>query len=59
MNDPIVDEVRKARMMHTKKFNGDLHAISKDMKSIQASCGHKIVRLQAKRIQVVKKVLSS
>ncbi len=46
-------------MMHTKKFNGDLHAISKDMKSIQASCGHKIVRLQAKRIQVVKKVLSS
>ena len=50
MSDPIVEEVRKARMAHTKKFNGDLAAICKDMKDIQAKCGHKIIRLPAKRI---------
>ena len=51
MSDPIVDEVRNARMAHTRKFNGDLTAICRDMKSIQATCGHKIVRLPPRKIQ--------
>jgi hypothetical protein len=45
MSDPIVEEVRQARMTHTRKWNGDLTAIAKDLKDIQRSCGHRIVRL--------------
>ncbi len=45
MNDPIVDEVRQARMMQTRKCNDDLATIAKGMKEIQRSCGHRIVRL--------------
>ena len=51
MTDPIVDEVRHARMEHTRKFNYDLDAICRDLKAVEAKCGHKVVRLAAKRIQ--------
>lgn len=51
MNDPIVDEVRQTRMEHTRQFNYDLDAICADLRSIQAKCGHKIVRLAARRLQ--------
>jgi hypothetical protein len=51
MNDPIVDEVRHARMEHTQKFNYDLTSICQDLRSIQSKCGHKIVNLAPKRIQ--------
>ncbi len=51
MNDPIVDEVRHARMEHTKRFNYDLTAICQDLRSIQSKCGHKIVHLAPRRIQ--------
>ncbi len=45
MKDPIVEEVRKHRMEHTRKFQGDLTAICADLRSIQISSGHKVVRL--------------
>ncbi len=45
MKDPIVAEVRKHRMEHTRKFQGDLTAICADLRSIQISSGHKVVRL--------------
>jgi len=45
MKDPIVEEVRKHRMEHTRKFKGDLTAICVDLRSIQISSGHKVVRL--------------
>ena len=45
MKDPIVEEVRKHRMEHTRKFRGDLSAICADLRSIQTASGHKIVRL--------------
>ena len=45
MKDPIVEEVRKHRMEHTWKFKGDLTAICADLRSIQISSGHKVVRL--------------
>ena len=51
MNDPIVDEVRHARMEHTQRFNYDLIAICQDLRSIQSKCGHKIVHLAPRRIQ--------
>ena len=45
MKDPIVEEVRKHRMEHTDKFQGDLSAICEDLRAIQIASGHKIVRL--------------
>ena len=49
MNDPIVQEVRKYRMEHTLKFGGDLEAICADLRAIQASSGHTVVRLSPRR----------
>jgi hypothetical protein len=49
MRDPIVEEVRKHRMEHTRKFRGDLSAIVADLRSIQIASGHKVVRLSPKR----------
>ena len=48
MKDPIVEEVRKHRMEHTQKFQGDLVAICADLRSIQTISGHKIVRLASR-----------
>lgn len=50
MVDPIVEEVRKARMKHAKSFNFDLHAICKDLRKKEKNCGHPIKSLPAKRI---------
>ena len=45
MKDPIVEEVRKHRMEHTLKFQGDLFAICADLRSIQIASGYKVIRL--------------
>ena len=45
MSDPIIDEIRQARMAHTRKCNSDLAAIAEDLKEVQRSCGHRVVRL--------------
>ena len=45
MRDPIVEEVRKHRMKHTRRFPGDLSTICADLRSIQSASGHKVVRL--------------
>lgn len=45
MKDPIVDEVRKHRMAHTRKFHGDLAAICDDLQAVQKASGHELVRL--------------
>ncbi len=56
MRDPIVEEVRKHRMEHTRKFRGDLKAICEDLRNIQKASGHKIVRLPARRLDPKKRV---
>ena len=50
MKDKIVEEVRKHRRAHTRKFKGDLTAICDDMLRIQLESGHKLVRLAPKRL---------
>ena len=45
MKDPIVEEVRKYRMEHTRRFAGDLDAICDDLRAIQNASGHEVVRL--------------
>ena len=51
MRDPIVEEVRKWRMEHTKKFGGDLSAICADLRSIQEASGHEVVRLTPRKLK--------
>jgi hypothetical protein len=54
MKDPIVEEVRKHRMEHTRRFRGDLTAICDDLRSIQVASGHKVVRLAPKKPEPTK-----
>ncbi len=41
--DPIVEEVRRIRDEHARKFNYDLHAICEDFRWQQVSSGRKVV----------------
>jgi hypothetical protein len=54
MRDPIVEEVRKHRMEHTRKFRGDLSAICVDLRSVQNASGHKVVRLAPRKLEPIK-----
>ena len=49
MKDPIVEEVRKAREEHAKRFNFDLHAICEDLRKKEKESGHPVVSLPPKR----------
>ncbi|MFZ2658558.1 MAG: hypothetical protein WAX69_26735 [Victivallales bacterium] len=49
MIDPIVEEVRRTRDAHAKRFNYDLDAICKDFKSHQKKCGHPLARFSPKK----------
>jgi hypothetical protein len=41
--DPMVEEVRRIRDDHARKFNYDLHAICEDFRRKQLSSGRKVV----------------
>jgi hypothetical protein len=49
MNDPIVEEVRKFRDDHARKFNYDLDAICADLRQRQQRSGHPLVSLKRNR----------
>lgn len=51
MKDPIVAEVRRRRMEHTRKFKGDLVEICADLREIQKTSGHQVVRLAPKKLE--------
>jgi hypothetical protein len=51
MKDPIVEEVRKHRKEHTQQFHGDLSAICADLRRIQKTSGHDVVRLVPRRLE--------
>jgi len=54
MKDPIVEEVRKYRMEHTRRFGGDLTAICNDLRTTQVASGHKVVRLAHRKPEPTK-----
>jgi hypothetical protein len=54
MNDPIVDEVRRHRMEHTRKFGGDLKLICEDLRRIQRETGRQVVRWPPKLLPPAK-----
>jgi hypothetical protein len=55
MKDPIVEEVRRYRMEHTQRFQGDLSAICADLRSVQIASKHKVVRLAPKKLEPMKR----
>ena len=59
MKDPIVEEVRKARLEHAKEFNHDLSAICKDLKRIERECLHHEFLVNDITVHVVPKVTLS
>lgn len=52
-NDPIVEEVRKAREEHAAKFDYDLHRIFADLKRRENRSEREVVSLPPKRIEPV------
>jgi len=50
MRDPIVEEVRRHRMEHTRRFGGDLKRICEELQRIQRESGREFVRRPPKRI---------
>jgi len=55
-NDPIVEEVRKVRNAHAKKFGYDLQAIVIDLMKQQQAGKRKVVSLPRKKPIVFPKV---
>jgi hypothetical protein len=53
IDDPIVDEVRKVRNAHAKRFNYDIKAIAADLIKQQETSGHKLVSFPARLSTVV------
>ena len=51
MKDPIVEEVRKHRREHTQQFHGELSEICADLRRVQESSGHEVVRLTTRRLK--------
>ena len=51
MKNPIVEEVRRAREAHAKRFNYDLDAICEDLKKREKASGHPTVSFAPKRIE--------
>ena len=51
--DPIVEEVRKSRDAHAKKFNYDLQAIFEELKKQEKASGRQFVSLPPKLVKPV------
>jgi hypothetical protein len=50
MGDPIIEELRRHRLEHARKFNFDLAAICEDLRALQREEGLKVVRLPPNRL---------
>jgi len=53
LDDPIVEEARKVRNAHAKKFNYDLQAIAADLKAQQAASQRKTVTFAPRKPQAM------
>ena len=50
MKDPFVQEVREARIEHTRRFRADLRLICEDLRRFEATLGDRVVTLEPRRI---------
>nr|VFJ69758.1 MAG: hypothetical protein BECKFW1821B_GA0114236_11716 [Candidatus Kentron sp. FW] len=51
MKDPIIEEVRRHRMEHTREFDFDLHRICEDLRRLEKDLGDRIVEPRPKRLE--------
>lgn len=49
VSDPIVDEIRRIRDEHAKRFNYDLHAIVADLQEQEQKHRERLISLPSKR----------
>nr|VFJ47089.1 MAG: hypothetical protein BECKFM1743C_GA0114222_100416 [Candidatus Kentron sp. FM]VFJ48927.1 MAG: hypothetical protein BECKFM1743A_GA0114220_1006412 [Candidatus Kentron sp. FM]VFK08233.1 MAG: hypothetical protein BECKFM1743B_GA0114221_1006311 [Candidatus Kentron sp. FM] len=49
MNDPIVEEIRRVRDEHARRFDYDLAAICNDIRKQQSRYGDRVIRLRRDR----------
>ncbi len=49
--DSVVEEVRKIREAHARKFNYDLHAIYRDIKEREKTSGRNFIGFAPKRAE--------
>ena len=54
MKGPIVAEVRRNRMEHTKRFNSDQTLICEDLRKFEATLGDRVVKPQPRRLSPTK-----
>ena len=50
MKDPIVEEIRKYRMEHTRRFGGDLHRICEDLRKEEEKHKDRLVNFGPRRL---------
>lgn len=51
MRDPIVDEIRRIRQDHAKRFDFDLDAIFEDLKKKEQESRRKVVSLKPRPVK--------
>ena len=51
IDDPIIEEIHRAREAIAQRFDNDLHAICEEARRQQAASGHKTVSLPPRRIE--------
>jgi hypothetical protein len=51
MIDPIVEEVRRHRMEHTRKCGGDLNRIFEDLRRVEREAAYKVVSRPPKLLE--------
>ena len=50
-HDPVVEELRKIREEHARKFDYDLHAICEDIRQRQGKSGHTVVSRSPREVE--------
>ena len=51
MKDPIVAEVRRNRMEHTKRFDADLARICEDLRKLEAGVSGRLIKPEPRRLR--------
>ncbi len=59
MNDPFVNEIRQFRHEHAHQFHNELASICDDLRTVQATCGQKVVTFPPKRVSTQTRVRKS
>ncbi len=57
MKDPIVEEVRKYRMEHTRRFGGDLHRICEDLRKTDKTLKNRVVKRKPRKLSDQRELL--